>query len=71
MFFVGVLEIIGSILLGIIFDLLMVKFYRFLIYNIVLFVFGILIVIILFLRVFGWFLFVCGFYGFFLGLGFV
>lgn len=71
MFFVGVLEIIGSILLGIIFDLLMVKFYRFLIYNIVLFVFGILIVIILFLRVFGWFLFVCGIYGFFLGLGFV
>lgn len=70
-FFVGVLEIIGSILLGIIFDLLMVKFYRFLIYNIVLFVFGILIVIILFLRVFGWFLFVCGIYGFFLGLGFV
>lgn len=65
----GALETIGSILSGIILDLPMVKPHRLLIYNIVLFVLGILTVIIPFLRVFGWLLFVCGIYGFLLGSG--
>lgn len=65
----GALETIGSILSGIILDLPMVKPHRLLIYNIVLFVLGILTVIIPFLRVFGWLLFVCGLYGFLLGSG--
>lgn len=65
----GALETIGSILSGIILDLPMVKPHRLLIYNIVLFVLGILTLIIPFLRVFGWLLFVCGIYGFLLGSG--
>ena len=63
----GALETLGSILSGIILDHPVVKPHRLLIYNIVLFVLGILTVIIPFLSVFGWLLFVCGMYGFLLG----
>lgn len=65
----GALETLGSILSGFILDLPAIKPHRLLIYNIVLFILGILTFIIPFLRVFGWLSFTCGLYGFLLGSG--
>ncbi|XP_061163984.1 monocarboxylate transporter 11-like [Saccostrea echinata] len=65
----GALETIGSISSGIILDLPMIKPHRLLIYNIVLFILGILTFITPFLGVFEWLSFTCGIYGFLLGSG--
>ncbi|XP_062582265.1 monocarboxylate transporter 14-like [Saccostrea cucullata] len=65
----GALETAGSILSGIILDLPMIRPHRLLIYNIVLFILGILTFITPFLRVFEWLSFTCAVYGFLLGSG--
>jgi hypothetical protein len=63
----GALETLGSILSGLVLDLPMIKPHRLFIYNIVLFILGILTFIIPFLKVFEWLSFTCGLYGFLLG----